>query len=145
MAAEMLLPTRISFALGSVSGTVETTAVVLFMLVLYRTARQSIEPHNPYEKFIASSFLWLLLGTILEAVFFFGKATAHSEHGMIMRIALIDFPLRDIPGVARLRGPDHRRSQPALCAARLWSGELQARSPDADFLVDQWQLAAEHR
>ncbi|MGB9119292.1 MAG: NnrS family protein [Candidatus Angelobacter sp.] len=96
MAADMLLPTRISFVLGSVSGTVETMAVVLFMLVLYRTARQSIEPHNPYEKFIASSFLWFLLGTVLEAVFFFGKATAHSEHGMIMRIALIDGPLRDI-------------------------------------------------
>jgi hypothetical protein len=96
MAAEMLLPTRISFVLGSVSGTVETMALVLFMLVLYRTARQSIEPHNPYEKFIASSFLWFLLGTVLEAVFFFGKATAHSEHGMIMRIALIDGPLRDI-------------------------------------------------
>ena len=66
------------------------------MLVLYRTARQSIEPHNPYEKFIASSFIWFLLGTILEAVFFFAKATAHSEHGLIMRIALIDGPLRDI-------------------------------------------------
>jgi hypothetical protein len=66
------------------------------MVVLYRTARQSIEPHNPYEKFIASSFLWFVLGTILEAVFFFAKATAHSERGLIMRIALIDGPLRDV-------------------------------------------------
>jgi hypothetical protein len=44
--------------------------------VLYRTARQSIEPHNPYEKFIARSFIWFLVGTVLEAVFFFAKATA---------------------------------------------------------------------
>lgn len=96
MLADMLLPTLASFALGAVSGVSEITAVVLFMLVLYRTARQSIEPHNPYEKFIAASFIWFLLGTILESVFFFAKATAHSEHGLIMRIALIDGPLRDI-------------------------------------------------
>jgi hypothetical protein len=62
--------------------------------VLYRTAGQSLEPHNPYEKFIASSFLWFLLGTVLNAVFFFAKATAHSQTDLIMRIALIDGPLR---------------------------------------------------
>jgi len=96
MTAEMLLPSPVSFVLGALSGTVEIAAVVIFMSVLYQTARQSIEPHNPYEKFIASSFLWFLLGTILEVVFFFAKASAHSEHGLIMRIALIDGPLRDI-------------------------------------------------
>ncbi len=96
MAAEMLMPTAISFVFGGLSGAAEIAAVVIFMQVLYRTARQSIEPHNPYEKFIASSFIWFLLGTVLEAAFFFAKATAHSEHGLIMRIALIDGPLRDI-------------------------------------------------
>jgi len=96
MAAEMLLPHSASFVLGAVSGAAQVTAVVLVMLVLYRTARKSIEPHNPYEKFIASSFLWFLLGTILNVVFFFAKATAHAEQDLIMRIALIDGPLRDI-------------------------------------------------
>jgi hypothetical protein len=92
----MLLPSFPALALGVFSAAAEVTAVVFFMLVLYRTARQSIERHNPYEKFTASSFLWFLLGTILNAVFFFAKATAHSEHNLIMRIALIDGPLRDI-------------------------------------------------
>jgi len=96
MAADMLLPATVSLVLGALSGAAEISAVVLFMVVLYRTARQSIEPHNPYEKFMASAFVWFLLGTILESVFFFAKATAHSEHGLIMRIALIDGPLRDI-------------------------------------------------
>jgi hypothetical protein len=40
-----------------VLGIAQVSAVVLFMLVLFRTARRSIEPHNPYEKFIASFFL----------------------------------------------------------------------------------------
>ena len=96
MAADMLLPTFASFVLGTLSGLTQVSSVVLFLLILYRTARQSIEPHNPYEKFIASSFLWFLLGTILNAVFFFAKATATSEQTLIMRIALIDGPLRDI-------------------------------------------------
>jgi hypothetical protein len=96
MAADMLLPSPASFVLGALSGAAQVSSVVLFMLVLYRTARQSIEPHSPYEKFIASSFLWFLLGTILNVIFFFAKATAHTEHDLIMRIALVDGPLRDI-------------------------------------------------
>ena len=48
MTAEVLLPTPLSFLFGGLSGAAEISAVVIFMLVLYRTARQSIEPHNPY-------------------------------------------------------------------------------------------------
>lgn len=96
MLAEMFLPGVPSLVLGALSGACEIAAVALFLVVLYRTARQSIEPHNPYEKFIAASFVWFLLGTILQVVFFFAKATAPSEQSLIMRIALIDGPLRDI-------------------------------------------------
>ena len=94
--ADVMPTTLVPLVLGAISGASEITAVVLFMTVLYRTAQQSVGPHNPYEKFIATSFVWFLLGTVLEAVFFFAKATAHSEHSLVMRIALIDGPLRDI-------------------------------------------------
>lgn len=96
MAGDMLLPSTAALLFGMASAISEIVSVVLFLVVLYRTARQSIEPHNPYEKFIASSFLWFLVGTILNAIFFFAKAGAHSEHDLIMRIALIDGPMRDI-------------------------------------------------
>jgi len=96
MVAEILLPHLAAFLLGALSGACQIASVMLFMVVLYRTAKRSIEPRNPYEKFIASSFLWFLLGTILNAIFFFAKATAHAEHDLVMRIALIDGPLRDI-------------------------------------------------
>ena len=94
--AEMMSPALVSLALGAMSAACEITAVILFLTILYRTALRSVGPHNPYEKFIASSFVWFLLGTILEALFFFAKATAHSGQDLIMRIALIDGPLRDI-------------------------------------------------
>ena len=96
MAAEMLLPAGVAWVLGAVSGATEVTAVVLFLQVLYRTSRNSLEPPNPYEKLIASSFLWFLLGTILNTAFFFAKATAQTEKDLVMRIATIDGPLRDI-------------------------------------------------
>ncbi len=96
MVAEMSSPAPVALWLGGISGVCELAAVALFMMVMYRTLRQSIGPHNPYEKFIATSFVWLLLGTALEAVFFFAKATAHSEQTLIRRMALIDGPLRDI-------------------------------------------------
>jgi hypothetical protein len=96
MGANVFAPATASFVLGGLSGVAEITSVGLFLLVLYKTARQSVEPHNPYEKFIAGSFLWFLLGAILETVFFFAKATAHSQDVLIMRIAMIDGPLRDI-------------------------------------------------
>jgi hypothetical protein len=48
MTADMLLPSGASCVLGGLSGGVEIASVVLlFLLVLHRTARQSIEPHNP--------------------------------------------------------------------------------------------------
>ena len=96
MVADMLPPALVSLLLGAISGACEIAAVGLFMAVLYRTARKAIGPYNPYEKFIGSSFLWFLVGTVLESAFFFAKATAHSEQSLIMRIALIDGPLRDV-------------------------------------------------
>jgi hypothetical protein len=96
MAGDMLLPATVGLVLGTLSGAAEISSVVLFILVLYRTARQSIGPHNTYEKFIAGSFLWFLLGTILNVIFFFAKATAHTQQDLVMRIALIDGPLRDV-------------------------------------------------
>jgi len=96
MSAEMLITNQMSLVLGALSGALEITSVVLFMTILYRTASQGIGPRNPYEKFIAASLIWFLIGTILEPVMFFAKATAHSEQALITRIALIDGPLRDI-------------------------------------------------
>jgi hypothetical protein len=65
MIVEMMSPALVSLALGAMSAACEITAVILFLTILYRTARQSVGPHSPYEKFIASSFVWFLLGTIL--------------------------------------------------------------------------------
>lgn len=96
MSAELLIQTGPGLALGFFSGVVELISIVLFLTVLYRTASKSIEPRNPYEKFIAGSFLWFFVQAILSDVFFFAKATAVGQQQLIRRIALIDGPLRDI-------------------------------------------------
>lgn len=53
--AEMLLRSPISLALGALSGALEITSVLLFMVVLHRTASQAVGPRNPYEKFLTAS------------------------------------------------------------------------------------------
>ena len=96
MSAELLIRTGPGLALGFFSGAVELISILLFLTVLYKTASKSIEPHNPYEKFIAGSFLWFFVQALLSDFFFFAKATATGEQQLIRRIALIDGPLRDI-------------------------------------------------
>ena len=94
--AELLQPMPVGFGLGILSAGVELAAVGLFLTIIFKTARQSMEPHNPYEKFIFGAFFWFLVQTIFSAAFFFAKATAAGEHQLIQRIALLDGPLRDI-------------------------------------------------
>ena len=96
VAAELLQPALVGLAFGALAAGVELLAIALFVLILYRTARQSLEPRNKYEKFIFGSLLWLLVGNVLSHVFFFAKATAASQHALASRIAIIDNPLRDI-------------------------------------------------
>src|SRR5215469_3695776 len=62
MVAEMLSPAPVALGLGGISGACEVVAVALFMTVLYRTDHKSIGPCHPYEKFIATSVVWFLLG-----------------------------------------------------------------------------------
>lgn len=96
MSAELLIQTIPGLWLGIISSIVELTAIGLFLTVLYKTAKQSLTPPNPYEKFLAASFLWFFVQAILSDVFFFAKATAVGQQQLIRRIALIDGPLRDI-------------------------------------------------
>ena len=96
MAAEMTLHSEAAMALGVFAAAVELIAILLFLTIIINTARQSVEPHNKYEKFIFASFFWFLAQAVLSDVFFFAKATAVGQQELIRRIALIDGPLRDI-------------------------------------------------
>ena len=96
MTAELLQPRLVALVLGGLASVLELAAIGLFLLIIYRTARQSVEPHNPYEKFLLASFGWFFLQAIVSDVFFFAKATAATQSELIRRIALIDGPLRDI-------------------------------------------------
>ena len=96
MGAELLQPAPLGLGLGVLSAGVEFAAISLFVLIILRTARQSMEPPNAYERFIFSAFVWLLVQAIFSDVFFFAKATAASQEQLVHRIALLDAPLRDV-------------------------------------------------
>ncbi len=94
--AELLQPASAGLVLGGLAAVAELSAIGLFITILYRTARKSIEPPSRYEKFIFGAMFWLATGTLLSHLFFFAKATASSQRELIERIATIDGPLRDI-------------------------------------------------
>lgn len=94
--AELLQPMPAGMGLGVLSAGVEIAAIALFLTIIFNTARQSVEPHSPYEKFIFTAFFYFFVQAVLSSFFFFAKATAASQRQLIMRMALIDGPLRDI-------------------------------------------------
>ena len=94
--AELLQPAPLGLGLGVLSAGVEFAAISLFVLIILRTARQSMEPRSAYERFIFGAFFWFLVQAIFSAVFFFAKATAASQEQLVHRIALLDAPLRDV-------------------------------------------------
>lgn len=96
MSAELLQPRPVALALGGFAAAVELAAISLFLIIIWRTARQSVEPHSPYEKFLLASFAWFFLQAMVSDLFFFAQATAVTQSELIRRIALIDGPLRDI-------------------------------------------------
>ncbi|MGH9633304.1 MAG: hypothetical protein ACRD72_00575 [Candidatus Angelobacter sp.] len=63
---------------------------------MLETARQSIEPRAKYEMFILSSLFWSLVQIPLSYLLFFAKLFAADEQQQVMRIALIDGPLREV-------------------------------------------------
>jgi NnrS protein len=94
--AELLQPREIGLALGALSAGAELAAIGLFILILFNTARRSVQPHNPYEKFIFTALAWFFIQAIFSGVFFFAKAAAANPQELIRRIALLDGPLRDV-------------------------------------------------
>lgn len=96
MAAELLLPRISAFWLGGASALFEIAAAILFVTVLFKTARQSNAPPAGHEKYLVAAFLWFLVQSVLSPFSFFAKATAATQDQLVMRIATIDGPLRDI-------------------------------------------------
>lgn len=95
-AGDTLAHGAFALSLGAISAAAEITAIVLFMMIILKTARQSMSPHNPYEAFIIAALAWFLIQGILSGVFFFAEATAANLQETVLRTALLDGPLRSI-------------------------------------------------
>lgn len=94
--AELGSPAPYALWAGAVSAALEITAAALFVTILFRTAKQSSQPPAGHEKFLVAAFFWFVVQSVLSPLFFFAKATAPSPDKLVMRIATIDGPLRDI-------------------------------------------------
>jgi hypothetical protein len=93
---ELIAPAPVSMFFGVIGFGLEMMAGVGFVTVLLNTARQSIEPRAKYEIFILSGLFWFLVQIPLSYWLFFAKLFAAGERQLVMRIALIDGPLREV-------------------------------------------------
>ena len=96
ISAELIAPAPASALFGAAGFALEMTAGLAFVLVLLKTARKSLGPRAKYERFILASLFWFLLQIPLSYLLFFAKLFAASEQQAVMRIALIDGPLREV-------------------------------------------------
>ena len=94
--AEMVAPAPISLFFGVLGFGLEMMAAVIFVTVLLRTARKSLEPRAKYEKFIIGSLFWFIVQIPVSYLLFFAKTVAKTEQQAVMRIAMIDGPLREL-------------------------------------------------
>ncbi|MGH9469425.1 MAG: NnrS family protein [Terriglobia bacterium] len=93
---DLLAHGALALGLGAASAAAEITAILLFMVIVLKTARSSISPRNPYEVFIIAALGWFLIQAIFSGFFFFAEATAENLQETILRTALLDGPLRDM-------------------------------------------------
>ena len=96
VAGDMLQHGALALGLGAASAALEITAIILFMVIILKTARQSMSPRNPYEAFIIAALGWFLIQAIFSGFFFFAETTAVNLQEIVLRTALLDGPLRDI-------------------------------------------------
>lgn len=93
---DMLAHGTLALSLGAASAAAEITAIILFIVIILKTARQSMSPRNPYELFIVAALGWFFLQTVCSGFFFFAEATATSLQETVLRTALLDGPLRSM-------------------------------------------------
>jgi NnrS protein len=94
--AEMIAPAPVCLFFGVIGFGLELMAGLIFVTVLLRTARQSLEPRAKHEPFILGSLFWFMVQIPLSYLLFFAKILAPTEGQSVMRIALIDGPLREV-------------------------------------------------
>ena len=74
--AELLQPMPVGVGLGILAAGTELAAITMFIVIILKTARQSVEPHQIYEKFIFGAFFWFFVQAIVSDLLFFAKVTA---------------------------------------------------------------------
>ncbi len=80
-------------AFGSV---LEIAAIGLFVYVMYRTFRKSLNPNAAYEYYIFAALAWFLVQGVYEAVYFVATALASDREALLALTSTWQAPLREI-------------------------------------------------
>jgi uncharacterized protein involved in response to NO len=81
---------------GGLAGLLELTAVVCFVWILAETWNMSIQPRQPWEKYVFAALGWMILAFLADLAVFAATGWVHGDEAWVAFISLYDAPWRDI-------------------------------------------------
>lgn len=94
--ADLFLPNRSWLVAGTIAGVVEWSMAAVFVLIIVQTIRQSKQPAEPYERFLAAALGWMLVAFAFDLWVFTQTAGVSGYREWVTFIGRIDAPWRDL-------------------------------------------------
>jgi hypothetical protein len=82
--------------LGLLSGFMELTAILLFLIILFQTFRRSQKPLVYYDYYIGTALFWFLAQAVLDIFHYYLTTTAPTRDALLQQVATWQAPLRDL-------------------------------------------------
>jgi uncharacterized protein involved in response to NO len=94
--AGLFLPNPTWLLAGTVAGCLEWVVAATFVLIILQTMRQSSQPREPYERYLAAALVWMLAAFAFDTWVFVQTAGVTGYRGWVEFIGRIDAPWRDL-------------------------------------------------
>lgn len=93
--AHIMAPSGSFLFLGVTAGLFQIAAVLIFTVVIVRTFRLAAKPEK-YDGFVNAVLFWFIIAAVLNPIVFWLFESAETKELLLLRIAVINIPYRDI-------------------------------------------------
>lgn len=93
--AHLIVPSAAAFPLEVIAAVIQLIAVLIFGLVIIKTARQAKKPEN-YDRFVYAALGWFLISAIANPIIFKLFELPESQPQLLFNLATFNIPYRDV-------------------------------------------------
>ncbi len=94
--ADQVLLNPYWFGIGLVGMGLETVAAAIFAVVLVQSYRAVRKPLEVYDRWVFAAVFWFVISIFADAFLYIQTSTAGTAHELVLRVATLQSPLRDI-------------------------------------------------